>query len=112
MTQLVYLAAARQDIADIAAYIEQRSDSREAAEAFIDKITEHCEKIARLRTRLGRPRPEFGGDYRSTTFGNYVIFFRYADETGPRSHLFIIHIVHGGRDLDAYFNPSADNAAD
>jgi hypothetical protein len=35
VTQLVYLAAARQDIA---AYIEQRSDNREAAEAFIDKI--------------------------------------------------------------------------
>jgi hypothetical protein len=38
------------------------------------------------------------GDY-----GNYVIFLRYADEDAPRSHLYITHVVHGARDMDAYF---------
>jgi hypothetical protein len=37
---------------------------------------------------MGRPRPELGRDVRSTTFGNYVIFLRYADEDAPRSHLY------------------------
>lgn len=112
MRQLVYLAAARRDIAEITAHIEDRSASREAAEAFIDKITDYCEKIARLRTLLGRPRPELGREYRSTTFGNYVIFFRYADESGLRSHVYIVHIIHGRRDLDAFFNDRSDNDAE
>lgn len=42
-------------------------------------------------------------DYRSLTFGNYVVFLRYGDDDGPRSHLYIIHVIHGARDLDAYF---------
>jgi toxin ParE1/3/4 len=103
VTCLVYLAAARRDIAEIAAYIERESTSRAVAETFIDKLTDYCEQLAKLPGLLGRARPEFGRDYRSITFGSYVIFLRYADEDGPRSHLYIVHVVHGARDLDAYF---------
>lgn len=103
MPRLVYLAAARRDIAEIAAYIERESASRAVAESFIDKLTDYCEQFARLPGLLGRARPELGLDYRSVTFGSYVIFMRYADDEGPRSHLYLIHIVHGARDLDAYF---------
>jgi hypothetical protein len=28
---------------------------------------------------------------------------RYADSAGARSHLVIVHVIHGSRDLDAYF---------
>jgi toxin ParE1/3/4 len=84
--RLVYRAAAQRDIAEIAAYIERESQDRGVAEAFIEKLTAYCERLARLPGLLGRPRPELGRDYRSTTFGNYVIFFRYADEGSPRSH--------------------------
>ncbi len=103
MPRLVYLVAARRDIAEIAAYIERESESRPIAETFIDKLTGFCEQLAQLPGVLGRARPEFGRDYRSITFGSYVIFMRYADEDGPRSHLYIVHVVHGARDLDAYF---------
>jgi len=103
MAQIVYLATARRDIAEIAAYIQEHSTSRAVAEAFIDKLTDYCEYIARVPGLLGRARPEFGPDYRSLTYGNYVIFIRYADEDGPRSHLYIVHVIHGARDLDAYF---------
>jgi hypothetical protein len=44
-----------------------------------------------------------GPGYRSTTFGNYVIFLRYADEVSSRGHLYIVHVLHGARDMDAYF---------
>jgi len=49
------------------------------------------------------PRVELGRDYRSTTFGSYVIFLRYADEG------YITHVVHGARDMDAYFIQHSDD---
>ena len=41
-----------------------------------------------------------------------MIFLRYADEEGPRTHLYVGNIVHGSRDLDAYFagSPDEDNS--
>jgi len=41
-------------------------------------------------------------------FGNYVIIFRYADETDVRSHLYVVAVVHGARDIDAYFADYTD----
>jgi plasmid stabilization system protein ParE len=109
---LVYRAAARREIAEIAAYIERESKSRSVADAFVDKLTDYCEHIATLPGLMGRPRPELGRDYRSTTFGSYVIFLRYADEDAPRNHLYIVHIVHGARDMDAYFQGVDDQPGD
>jgi toxin ParE1/3/4 len=94
---LVYLAAARRDIAEIAAYIQEQSASRTVAESFADKLTGYCEQIASMPGPRGWARPEFGRDYRSLTFGNYVIFLRYGDDDGPRSHLYIVHVIHGTR---------------
>jgi toxin ParE1/3/4 len=100
---LLYLAAARRDIAEIAAYIERESTSRAVAENFIDKLTDYCAQLATLPGLLGRSRPELGRDYRSVTFGSYVVLFRYADEDGSRSHMYGVHVIRGARDLDAYF---------
>lgn len=110
MPILVYLAAAHRDIADIAAYIQEQGSSRAVAETFIDKLTGYCEQVASMPGLLGRARPEFGRGYRSLTFGNYVIFLRYGDDAGPRSHLYVIHVIHGARDLDAYFAQHEDDA--
>lgn len=52
---------------------------------------------------MGRSRSELRPAYRSIAYGSYVIFLRYADEEGPRSHLYVGDVVHGRRDLDAYF---------
>ena len=108
MARLVYQAAALRDLAEIAAYIERESGSRATANAFIEKITDYCEHIASLPGLMGRPRPELRPDYRSITLGSYVIFLRYADEEGPLSHLYVGNVVHGSRDLDAYFGGSPD----
>lgn len=95
-------------LAEIATYIERESGSRATADAFIEKITDYCEHIASLPGLMGRPRPELRPDYRSITLGSYVIFLRYADEEGPLSHLYVGNVVHGSRDLDAYFGGSPD----
>jgi hypothetical protein len=38
-----------------------------------------------------------------------VIFFRYADEDGPRSHLYVVNVIHGARDIQAYFADQPDD---
>ena len=74
------------------------------AEAFVDKIIGHCRKLASYPQAMGRPRPELRSEYRSVPFGRYVIFLRYVSEgTTPRDVMQVVHILHGARDLDAYF---------
>lgn len=104
MPRLVYRAAARRDLAQIAAHIASESGNRAVAENFLDRLTAYCERLASLPGLLGRARPEFGSEFRSVAFGNYVIFLRYADEEGPRSHLYVVH--GAPRDLDALFEAS------
>lgn len=53
---------------------------------------------------LGRARHELRSEYRSITFGSYVIFFRYADGDVPRDIMEIIHVVYGARDMEAFFH--------
>jgi toxin ParE1/3/4 len=112
VARLVYRAAARRALAEIAVHIARESGSLAVAENFIDRLTAHCERLATLPGLLGRPRPELGRDYRSLPFGNYVIFLRYADEDGPHSHLYVVHILHGARDIDALFGPGGDDEPD
>lgn len=109
MPRLVYRTAARRDLADIAAFIERDSTSRTVAEDFINRLTDYCENLATLPGLMGRERSELRSGIRSTTFGNYVIFMRYLDETAPRSHLAIINVIHGSRDMDAYFATHSDD---
>lgn len=74
MSRLVYRKTARRDLAEIAAFVERESQDRGVARAFVDKLTRYREHLAQLPGLMGRPRPELGPDYRSTTFGSYVIF--------------------------------------
>ena len=101
MPRLVYRAAARRDLSDIAAYWMREAGDRAAAERFIRKLTDHCEHVASLPGLLGRARPEFGEGYRSLTFAGYVLIMRYADVQGPCSHLYMVRVIHGRRDLKA-----------
>jgi toxin ParE1/3/4 len=107
--RLVYRKKARRDLADIAAFIERNSQDRAVANAFVDKLFHFCEHLAKLPGVLGRPRPEYGRDYRSVTFGSYVIFLRYAGTGSERSYLYIMHVLHGSRDMDAYFSEYPDD---
>ena len=118
MPRLEFLVAAERDLEAIAEFIEQDSGDRAVAVAVVDRIVAHCTRLARLPTRMGRERPELRAGYRSVPSGSHVIFFRYLSEGAgprdvmcPRDVMQIIHILHGARDLDAYFREE-DGATD
>lgn len=103
MPRLVYLTGALRDLDEITRDIELASGSAETALKFIDRLTDYCEHFASLPGLLGKTRHELRSEYRSITFGSYVIFFRYVDGASPRETVEIIHVLYGGRDLEAFF---------
>jgi plasmid stabilization system protein ParE len=96
--RLRILDSARNDIAQIFAFIEQSSGSSVIAESFARQLTDQCQRLAELSGTLGRPRPELRRDIRSTPFKNYLIFFRYVGDV-----LEVVNILEGHRDIDAFF---------
>jgi toxin ParE1/3/4 len=109
VAHLVYRAAARRDLADIAAYIEDESQSRDVADSFIGELMDYCEHIAKLPFAMGRARSDLGRGFRSVTFGRYVIFFEYGESDVSREYMFVTNVVHGSRDMDAYFGQGDDH---
>jgi len=93
-----YLAPARRDIAQIYAYIENRSQSSVTAERFVNRLRAQCRHIGELPATIGRPRPELMPGLRSFSFQGYLILFRYNGEV-----LDIVNIVEGHRDIAAIF---------
>lgn len=75
MSQLRYLAQARDDLIHIKRYIARESGSQSTAIQYTEKIREQCRKLAELPGKMGRLRPELGKNLRSFPYGNYVIFF-------------------------------------
>lgn len=98
MRQLVYLASARRDFADILEYITRESGSLAVGLGFVDVLRRQSGKLASLPGTLGRPRPELREDIRSFAFKGYVIFFRYEDDSFE-----IVNVLEGHRDVVAYF---------
>jgi toxin ParE1/3/4 len=96
--QLVYMASARRDLANILDYITRTSGSLAIGQQFVDRLRQQCRKLASLPGTLGRLRPELRPDIRSFAFGNYVIFFRYEGDTVE-----VVNVLEGHRDIDAYF---------
>ena len=106
MRQLVYLAAARRDFADILEYITRESGSLAIGRGFVDLLRMQCRKLASLPGTLGRPRPELRPDIRSFPCKGYVIFFRYS---GDRFE--VVNVLEGHRDIVAYFQSDTREAA-
>jgi plasmid stabilization system protein ParE len=48
---------------------------------------------------VGRRRDDLGPGVRSITAGDYVVLHRIAED----DVVSILHVVHGGRDIDALF---------
>lgn len=111
MHRLVFLDSAKHDLEDIAEYIARESQSRPVAVSFIDRLFVRCEKLAAIAGRRGKARHELRSEYRSVTFGNYVIFFRYV-QAGSESLLQIVHVLNGRRDIEAFFAQSGDESTD
>ena len=99
MRQLRFTPAADRDLVQIFDYIADASGSPQTARRFVAEIEAQCFKLARLRSTLGRSRPELRPDLRSIPFKGYVIFFRYLNV----GQLEIVHIIEGHRDITAVF---------
>lgn len=65
MRRLIFLAAARRNLLDIAGYITRQSRNPETARVFVNRLREQCRKLAMLPGTLGRDRPELGPGVRS-----------------------------------------------
>jgi len=95
---LIFTHAAQINLTEIADFIESTSGNTAVAERFCDDLIAKCEHLAELPGLMGRARPELLPDLRSTPHGNYLIFFRYVDDTFE-----VVNILEGHRDIAAYF---------
>ena len=98
MRSLAYLKACRADLKEIAAYIAEESGSIATSRRFVAALRGQCEKIARLSTKLGRPRDDLRPGIRTFAFKRYVLVLRYEGD-----RLEIVNIIHGARDIEALF---------
>jgi len=96
--QLVCLAAARRDFADVLDYITRQNGSLTIGRGFVDLLRVQCRKLASLSGTLGRSRPELRSDIRSFPFKGYVIFFRYEG-----ANFEVVNVLEGHRDAITYF---------
>ena len=81
MRRATFLTAVRQDFRDIAAYLAEASGSANVGRGFARRLRERCHGSAALQATVGRPRPELRADIRSCPYGEYVIFFRYSEDS-------------------------------
>lgn len=86
---------AEQDLLDIWTYIAK--DKPEAADRFIDLLTEKCEILGGA-PEMGRRRDELAPALRSFPVGRYIIFYRIADRGVE-----VVRILSAYRDLGQFF---------
>lgn len=98
MYKLSYTERAKSDLLVIHRYISQESGSAKTAYAFTKKLREKCKQLASITGVIGRERPEIIKGLRSHAFGNYVIFFRYVEQTFD-----VVTIIEGHKDIESHF---------
>lgn len=96
--QPAFTAQARENLREISDFISDESGSEDVAESFLSQLVERCRHIASLPGTLGTIRTELREDIRSTPHKGYVIFFRYQADV-----LEVVGVLHGSRDIVAYF---------
>lgn len=98
MYKLRYLTQAKNDLIGIKRYISKESGSKKIALEYTGKLRAQCRNLADFPGLAGRERPELRDNLRSTTHGNYVIFFQY-----DGSFLDVVSIIEGHRDIESLF---------
>ena len=86
---------AHTDLQEIWLFIAQ--DSELAADRFVDRILQTCERLART-PRIGRPRGELATGLRSHALERYLIFYRIA-----KAGIEVVRVLSGYRDIDRLF---------
>lgn len=105
MPKLRFTRSAIADLRNLALFLRSAGVDRATVNRIAHELREKCRSLANLPGKLGRGRPELGGDIRSFPFRGYVIFFRY------REDLFeVVSVLDGRRDIEALFEqPSNDD---
>ena len=91
MARIARTQASRRDAADIWHFIAL--DNERAADKLLAKIHRAFELLSET-AGMGRLRPEFGVGVRSTSIGNYIIFYRPIDDG-----IEVLRIFHAARDI-------------
>jgi len=89
---------AAQDLDEIWLYVAEEASPSTADRLIID-IVDRFDLMAE-QPRMGRLRPEFGPDVRSTSVDNHVIYYRHDGEVS------IARVLHGKRDQAAAWSES------
>jgi toxin ParE1/3/4 len=95
VSQLRISPRAISDLIEIWSYIAD--DSVANADAFIDKLYETIQLLAR-QPGSGRHREELAPGIQSFPFGRYIIFYRAVG-----SAIEIVRVLHGARDIENIF---------
>lgn len=93
--RLQYTVKALQDFQEIHDYIAK--DNIDAAADFIKRLQHHCGELCEM-PGMGRKRDDLAAGVRSSTVGDYLIFYRVLNGI-----LEIAHILHGRRNLKRIF---------
>lgn len=96
MSEIFKRPLAEVDLDDIWDYIEERSNSEQAAD-FLRKLDAKIEKLAN-NPYIGRRRDELFAGLRSFPFKSYMIFY-YPRENGIE----VVRVLAGRRDIERIF---------
>jgi toxin ParE1/3/4 len=95
--RLVWSADARNDLAEIFAYLDARA-SRAVADRRLRDIDAAARRLGEWPL-IGRPRSDLRGNLRSWAVPPHVLFYRVTDSTVE-----IVRVIDGRRDLDSIFS--------
>jgi toxin ParE1/3/4 len=98
MPRIIRSALSEQDVHEIALFIAR--ENPDAAFRLIDRFDETLQMLAQ-NPMTGRAREELAPKVRSFPVGNYLLFYRPAQDG-----IELIRVLHGARDLRRLFKRS------
>lgn len=96
MSLCIFTLPARDDLKDIHDFIAR--DDIEAALRFVQRLEQRCKNLADM-PGMGRRRDDLVPGLRSVVEGNYIIFYRLADD-----NVIIQRVLQGSQDLPSQFD--------
>ncbi len=93
MAHLTFRPLARADLRNIALYINEHNPGR--GTAYVDEMERSFHLYAE-NPDMGRARSDISDGLRSFPFGNYVVFYRPA-----QNGIVIVRVLHAARNIEA-----------
>ncbi|WAC23066.1 type II toxin-antitoxin system RelE/ParE family toxin [Blastomonas sp. SL216] len=92
-------AQASKQLREISSYILRESGHPELAQAFRRRLVAKARQLDELPGTLGSDRPDLGEGIRSTPVSNYILTFRYTEQS-----LDLPAVLHASRDIVSHFD--------